>query len=57
MHTCTLLEVDSHCDFSVLSVMGFPKKNVWVGTRWGELYEVFFGIFDIFNFAKPLTKI
>ena len=45
-------------DLSVLSmsVMGFPpKKFVWKVGGWGELYPIFFGFWDLFNFAKPLT--
>ena len=39
----TLLKVVGYYDLSVLSmsVMGFPKKKVWMGC---ELYQIFFGI-------------
>ena len=40
-----------------MSVMGFQKKEVWMGMGgWGELYPVLFWIFGIFlNIAKPLS--
>ena len=57
----TLLRVVGYYDLSVLSmsVMGFKKKEVWMGVGgWGELYPSFFWDFcNCFNFAKPLSKI
>ena len=49
-----LLKVVGYYDLSVLSmsVMGFQKK--FVG-GWGELYPIFFGFWEFFNFTKPLT--
>ena len=56
----TLLKVDSYYDLSVLSmsVMGFHKKNVWMGGGWvGGVSSIqfFLDFWIFFNFAKPLT--
>ena len=51
----TMLKVVGYYDLSVLSmsVMGFQKKEVWMGGGWGELYPSFvFGFFEfVFNLA------
>ena len=54
---CVLWKVVSYYDLSVLSmsVMGFPKKFGWRVGGWA-LSKVFFGFFDFFNFAKPLSR-
>ena len=55
----TLLKVVGYYDLSVLpmSVMGFQKKFGWGFSGWSELYPVFFGFLDLFNFAKPLSPL
>ena len=42
-----LLKVVGYYDLSVrsISVIGFQKK-VWMGSGWGELYPIFFWIFE-----------
>ena len=54
----TLLKVVAYYDLIVLSmsVMGFQKKKLggWVGGV-GSI-QFFFGFWNFFNFAKPLTR-
>ena len=60
MFVYALLKVVSYYDLSVLSmsVMGFRKEKSldggWVG--WVSSIQVYFGFWEFFNFAKPLSK-
>ena len=37
-----------------MSMMGFKKKSLDGGVcGWGELYPIFWGFLEFFNFAKP----
>ena len=50
----TLLKVVGYYELSVLSmsVMGFQKKKF----GWGEVYPIFLGFLELFNFAKLLNR-
>ena len=56
----TLLKGIGYYDLSVLSmsVMGFQtNKKVWMGCVGGvSSIQVYFGIWNFFNFAKPLSQ-
>ena len=56
----TLLKVVGYYELSVLSmsVMGFQtNKKVWMGCVGGvSSIQVYFGIWNFFNFAKPLSQ-
>ena len=54
----TMLKVVGYYDLSVLymSVMGFQKSLDGVG-GWGELYPIFLDVWNLFNFAKPLSRV
>ena len=53
-----LLKVVGYYDLGVLSmsVMGFQKKEVWIGGGWVvcALSKFFWDFGNFFNFAKPL---